>query len=331
MTSVIFSSCIKDQISMYLAQLKETVTEKTFSDRTYQLSTLDKYLCDNDINDEYLSQEILSGWILSLPQLKPKTIAKYQKTVISFLKFKAALGYKTYIPSIKKTSDDYIPYFFSENEMKKIYEIIDNYPSRIPPELPFINIEFPMIVRILDGCGTRLGETIRIQMKDIDLEHGVIILRHTKKDKERLVPISDSLCEILESYCQYLGIVNSPDCFVFPKDNFSSHIEDYSIQNRFHKALILAGIITGETNDRERGPCIHCLRHRFALKACKQLEELGIRTDDSVPYLSLYLGHESLQESEKYLKNSLMQFPDQIEKYGEMVTSILPNEDIWDI
>lgn len=44
-------------------------------------------------------------------------------------------------------------------------------------------------LRLLFGCGMRIGEVLSLQMKDIDLENGIITVRNAKNEKDRLVPL----------------------------------------------------------------------------------------------------------------------------------------------
>lgn len=49
----------------------------------------------------------------------------------------------------------------------------------------------------------------------------------------------------------------------------------------------------------------------------------GILIDDAVPYLSVYLGHDSLDETSKYLKVSSELFPEEVEAFGNFMEGIL--------
>jgi integrase len=70
---------------------------------------------------------------------------------------------------------------------------------------------------------------------------------------------------------------------------------------------------------------MHCLRHRFVFKAFRQLESLGIRVDDAVPFLSVYLGHYDLSETEKYMKFSATLFPEELEKFDSFSEGFFPD------
>ena len=52
----------------------------------------------------------------------------------------------------------------------------------------------------------------------------------------------------------------------------------------------------------ERGPCLHCFRHTFVAKAFDQLLQTPLDFADAVPFISTYLGHCDLRETDKYLQ-----------------------------
>ena len=49
--------------------------------------------------------------------------------------------------------------------------------------------------------------------------------------------------------------------------------------------------------------------------------------DDAIPYLSIYLGHDSLDETSKYLKFSSELFPEAVENFGDFMYDLLPEVD----
>jgi integrase len=87
------------------------------------------------------------------------------------------------------------------------------------------------------------------------------------------------------------------------------------------------GIEQNNRKKHERGPCLHCFRHVFAFKSFEQAERAGRHLDDAIPYLSIYLGHDSLDETSKYLKFSSELFPDAVETYGTYMEDLLPEID----
>ena len=48
---------------------------------------------------------------------------------------------------------------------------------------------------------------------------------------------------------------------------------------------------------------------------------------DSVPFLSIYLGHDTLNETKKYLKFSSEMYPETTELFGSFMKDLLPEVD----
>lgn len=65
----------------------------------------------------------------------------------------------------------------------------------------------------------------------------------------------------------------------------------------------------------KRGQCLHCFRHLFAVKSFTQAERSGRPVDESVPFLSVYLGHFDMDGTEKYLKFGGDMFPEYTEMF----------------
>ena len=318
-----FKSSMSDDLSMFMDYCQASYAEQTFSMYLGHMKSLDNYLDENGFGGGYLSDELVDGWISSLHG-KNFTINGYVTALRCFLRFRHGLGGGGYVPPPRKKTYDYTPYIFSDDEVLRICEIADNYTVKKHNKLPYIQLELPMVIRILCGCGTRLGETISIKMADVDLERNVLTMRTTKWDKERFVPMHSHLGSILEKYCRTMGLIGKSDAYVFPRKDFDEPLEQFDMRNRFNLILRLAGISLEGREFHERGPCMHCLRHRFVFKSFRQLNAEGIRIDDAVPILSVYLGHYDLTETEKYMKFSAQLFPEEMGKFESFSEGLFP-------
>ena len=324
MNNDIFQSCLKKEISMYYDFCKESFCSNTCAMYIGHLKSFDRYLCQAGYSGGYIGSEIIDGWLSTLSGFKNFTITGYLTTLRGLLKYLAGHGVSSYIPPTRKKIYDYIPYIFSEEEMERIFDVADNYEVRWNNKIPYIQLEFPMVLRILCGCGTRLVETLNIQMKDVDLEKSVLTMRTTKWNKERFVPMTSQLGDMLNRYCLAMGLIGMPEAYLFPRKSFSEPLTHYDMRNRFNLLLRLAGITLEGRVFQERGPCMHCFRHGFVFRSFKKLESEGIRIDDAVPILSIYLGHFDLTETEKYMKFSSQLFPEELEKYEQYTEGLFP-------
>jgi len=65
----------------------------------------------------------------------------------------------------------------------------------------------------------------------------------------------------------------------------------------------------------------------FVFKSFSEAEKSGRNIDASVPYLSIYLGHDSLKETDKYLKFSSELYPDAMELFANYTSQVFPEVD----
>lgn len=181
-----------------------------------------------------------------------------------------------------------------------------------------------MILRLMFGCGLRIGETLSLKMKDIDLDVGILLLKHTKGEKQRLVSMHVSLTKILRRYCMAMGLIGYPEAYLFPTADTTKSVTVSAARHKFNLILEKGNISLPGRKKHQRGPCLHCLRHVFVFKSFANAETAGRRIDDIVPYLSIYLGHDSLKETEKYLKFSSEMFPDAMELFSNYSSQVFP-------
>jgi integrase len=139
--------------------------------------------------------------------------------------------------------------------------------------------------------------------------------------------MSRSLTQILQRYCLAMGIIGIPDAFLFPGKDRAGPISIRAVRNKFDVTLKNLGIKQPNRKRYERGPCQHCFRHIFVFESFAQAQKNGRSIDDSVPFLSIYLGHDSLRETEKYLKFSSELFPNALELFEGYSGMVFPEAD----
>jgi integrase/recombinase XerD len=318
-----FKSVLKDEIAWFLALRKASKSKSAYDHDRYALRLFDNYICAINCEDKNLTEEQVISWIGALTG-KSSSIANMVIVIRIFLAHLKGYGVNAYIPPIPKVSDDYIPYIFSDDEIKLIFSIADNLKMGKPQKNTLIHVELPMILRLMLGCGLRISETLSLKMKDIDFDAGVLTMKHTKGDKQRLVPMHPSLTESLEQYCMAMGLIGYPEAYLFPTSDLTKPVTVKNARHKFSFILDQGRITLPGRKKHQRGPCMHCLRHVFAFKSFANAEKAGRRVDDLIPYLSIYLGHDSLKETEKYLKFSSEMFPDAMKLFDDYTAQIFP-------
>jgi len=319
---MVFTSPFRKEIEDFLFVRQAALSKSAYAHDCQYLTDFDAFAAIN-ANGKSVSEGLINGWLHTLKG-KSSSIANKVIVIRIFLKYLNSMGITVYIPPIPKVADDYVPYIFSDEELERIYLQADNLDILHAKKNPLIKFEFPMIIRLIYGCGLRIGETLTLKMRDVDLAGGVLTMTHTKGDKQRLVPMHPLLTEILERYCLAMGIVGVPEAYLFPISGKTESMTPKDAQHGFEKILSMAEISSPGRGKHERGPCLHCMRHVFVFKSFSAAEQAGRRIDDSVPYLSIYLGHDSLQETEKYMKFSSELFPEAMALFSDYSADVFP-------
>lgn len=267
MVNVMFSSTLAKEMTDFLELRALSVSERSVLYDRRILIALDQYLVACNFHGKELTEELLNIWIFSLTG-GSKTVQIKVETIRNFVKYLNNLGNYSFLPMSPKVKSDYIPYIYSDKEIQQIIYCADNLtPQNFNMCSAFFRLKIPMFIRIVYGCGTRLEETIALQRKDVDFKTGTLFLRETKFSKERLIPVHNSLLDILERYCFALGIMNQPDAYLFPGKKPCTHYTSRQMQHWFSKILELADIDQRNKQPSERGACLHGFRHLFVLKS----------------------------------------------------------------
>lgn len=311
-----FKSVFKIELKEYTSLRKKALTPDSYGYTRGVLSGFDCYLSEQNVPDKIVTEELLNGWIRHLSEVNAKrTVSDKVACLRKFLEYLRYSGFTVFMPKCPKHSEYYVPYLFSDTEMELIFNAADfAEPNRSRPHSRYAQVELPMLLRLLYGCGLRLGETLLLRVGDVNFERGFLLLRQPKNKKQRIVPMHETLAKILLQYCVTMELTNEPEAFLFPGAKLERHISGTTVLNWFHNILKSIGIYVPPV-PHERGQCLHCLRHLFAVKSFAQAERNGRSTGDSVPYLSVYLGHYDMDGTEKYLKFSSDIFPEYTELF----------------
>ena len=154
----------------------------------------------------------------------------------------------------------------------------------------------------VDGAGLRVGEAIRLNLCDVDLEQRIITVRDTKFYKTRLVPIGPRLASKLRVYLRQrcaLALPLGQDSALLCTR--TGHRLNYQyVITLFQRVRLAAGIArpTGEL----RPPRLHDLRHTAAVHRVLEWYRAGKDVQRLLPQLATYLGHVDIRSTQRYLR-----------------------------
>ncbi|MET0760465.1 MAG: site-specific integrase [Flavobacterium sp.] len=142
------------------------------------------------------------------------------------------------------------------------------------------NIKHRTMLAMIYSCGLRCGELLALQPTHIDSIRNIVLLKNAKGKKDRIVPLSPKILEMLRLYF----VVYKPTRYLFEGQIKGQPYDDRSLQQVLKQSLKKAGITKPVT--------LHWLRHSYAT----HLLESG--TD--LRYIQELLGHNSSKTTEIY-------------------------------
>ena len=142
------------------------------------------------------------------------------------------------------------------------------------------NIKHSIMLAFIYSCGLRRSELLNLKPTDIDSKRKLVIVRQSKGNKDRVVPLSEKILPILRQYYK----LYKPAIWLFEGQQKGEPYSARSLENVLKQALVKARM--------QRLVTLHWLRHSYAT----HLLESG--TD--LRYIQDLLGHKSSKTTELY-------------------------------
>lgn len=291
-----------------------------YSAESESLQRLDRFLREHGLETAALPRALVECWIAKGPNESPRTQRARIGLVRRLALFLLQHGCPAYVPEARLTAKEpspFVPHIFSREEIQKLLEAADTLP--VNPRFPLRHRVLPAIFRVLYGCGPRIGEVVALRVGEVDLLTGILVVREAKNRKDRLVPLTPSLCQYLRRYADALGVRPSEVPFFPAPDGGPYHRS--TIYHAFRQLLWRCRISHG---GRGHGPRLHDLRHTFAVHRLAQWYHEGADLNALLPVLATYLGHRSVTETQLYLRLTAELFPDLSARSEAVFGHIIP-------
>lgn len=263
------------------------------------------------VQENLMSKETVLAWSAVRGTESPITRSGRVTPVRHFAEYLNKRGIPAYVaPKIHGGSSGFVPYIFSNSELARLFTAADNRRENVV-RIPNNHYTLPMMMRTIYACGLRRSEVVRLRIRDVDLDDGVLTVLNSKFGKDRLIPLHTEFIKQLRDYAdKELNNEADPTAPFFPTP--SRHFYDtHSIYTAFRRFLSDAGISHG---GKDNGPRLHDLRHTFAVNCLKKWVREGNDINAAVPYLAAYLGHTHFRHSQVYLRLTADIFPDIVAK-----------------
>jgi integrase len=277
-----------------------------YHEPTRILRHLDNFLVQEGLATYELPSSIARKWLAKKAHESAQTHRQRITVTRQFSRFLLRLGYPAYVPDSTlavRNPSTFVPRMLTDEELRKFFQAVDALEPTA--RSPLRHLIMPEVFRLLFGCGFRVREVLKLRVRDVDLQQGIITVRHGKFRKDRLVPPALSLVNRLRKYAAHFEN-RPPDAIFFPGPGGRPY-SLRTIYGLFRQLLLQCGIPHA---GRGKGPRIHDARHLFAVRALRRWYRDGEDLDAKLPLLAPYLGHQHLSGTQYYLHLTAELFPE---------------------
>ncbi len=192
----------------------------------------------------------------------------------------------------KMTRRRRMPHIYTHDEIHHLLEAA----GQLGPVGSIRGQTYATLFGLLVATGLRISEAIQLDLDDITVDG--MVIRNTKFRKNRLVPLHSTTVDALKRYLFLRNRRNTDDRAVFL--SLWDKRLCYSRVNHVFLELMRAIGLRGAPG--VPGPCIHDLRHTFAVRSLEGFCGDGVEISRHILALSTYLGHAHPSDTYWYLQ-----------------------------
>ena len=298
-----FRSLLAEDIKSYL-DIKRT-TGRKFDTEEAALHLLDRFLSNYPVVDPTaLTPPLIEAFLASRPRTRPRSFNHLLGVVRCFFAWTVTQGRLTHSPvrvRPRPVSSRRLPFLFEPEQVQHILQIAAQLPDN--PRATHRAEVYSLIFRLMYGLGLRVGEIVRLCHGDVDRQRRLLVIRKTKFGKSRLVPFGPNIGKHVEAYLasrvNWYGQWQPDDpLFSFSNDR-RRPLRPETISQTFHHLLPMVELIFMEGVDQ---PCLHCLRHSFAVQTLLRWYRSDIDPGQKLFHLSTFMGHSDPASTSWYLR-----------------------------
>lgn len=296
----LFSSAIGSTIERYI-NLKRSLG-RAYTKEYALFKHLDEFL--NTIKSD-LATESFEAWCRTQQHLTTGSRRKRRQKVHRLCLYRQRTEPSCFIPNpllFPRPNKPIQPYIFTENDIIKLYNEIKKMRSNHASPLRKENFKLGLV--LLYTTGLRLGELVRLTIKDYNPVEHLLLIRESKFHKSRIVPLSEDAWREIEDYLKIrrnFKLPTSTDLPLIWHNNHTNKTGFYTVSSFstiFNSLFKNANIHTLDG----RLPRSHDMRHSFAVHALLRWYHEGANVQAKLPMLSTYMGHSSVASTQYYLR-----------------------------
>jgi len=246
-------------------------------------------------NSEYITTHLALAWSQQSKNVQRATWARKLSMVRQFARWVNVIEPRHQIPpprllDVRPRRNP--PHIYSDEQIAGLMAEASRLAS--PKGMKALGME--ALIGLLAATGLRPGEATALEIGDVDLRTGVLLIRESKFGKSRQVPIHQSTVVALKHYAHHRDqVFRSPCSSYFLVSDRGTALDSCTVCRWFCEISWACGLRKRNENHRcGRGPRLQDLRHTFATKRMVEWYRSGCNVAVQMPKLATYLGHSSV-------------------------------------
>lgn len=243
---------------------------------------------------------LIRAWLQRTPSRKPVTLACDLGAVRRFCQYRRRLDPRAYVPPVAlapQTESHYVPHIFSPTEIRRLLVAAERHEGR-----NFWPCLCKTLILVTYCTGLRLGEAVRLQCSDLDLQRQILHIR-ASKGRSRDVPFQIDLARVVGEYlserAEVLRAAGAQDARALFVGRYGRGITIKAASDLIRNLLRQLGLKSARGRI---GPRPYDLRHAFAVHRLTAWYREGVDLNARLPWLSAYMGHVNVLGTEVYLQ-----------------------------
>lgn len=301
----ILKSFLRKEIQNYI-KFKRALGLK-FGTEACTLHWFDDFLAKRYPRAKDLTGEMFNQWCRTISHLNLQTRRKRMYHIRQFCVYRTRSHLQAFVPDSVTFPDPkkqpFIPYIVSESEVARLMratQYIRYFKGRpLRPQIIRLGI------LLTYTCGLRLGDLIGLKLSDYDLTEKTLFIRKGKFGKDRVLPLSPSVAEELNTHLELRRKNNLPMDITAPlmwSGRSESEEGGYTASGFKTIWSTLRDAVNGHTKMRSPPPPrLHDLRHSFATNNLERWYKAGEDPYAKLPSLCAYMGHATIKATAYYL------------------------------
>lgn len=285
-----------------LAQaINELVTLKRVEGYDYTIQSLafghfDAFLYEQGYEHTFLSQQATKAYIEHTAHLAPNSRYSLLSAVRVLSRHLQQTDSRSYVLHELPVRRPSLPrwYLYSQSDISSLLR-----HARLPrPRCSLLQQWFPLLVGILLVTGLRIAEALALNIGDVELSRGFILVRKGKLGKARYVALDASTVQVLADHLKMRAArelpLGSTPLFV---TGAGCRLTYSQAGNAFRRIVRACGIGRGAPQP----PRLHDLRHTHACNCLLKWYDEGANVTSKLPILATSMGHVNVSSTQLYL------------------------------